>query len=178
MKKIVLSSIVALTLANADTNIHGGVDLKSTNINGTSAMLVGGGGGITYKNGISIGGAGYGLYNDNIKASGSYSNKNLSLGYGGMLIGYHTMANNIFSLNTTVLLGGGGIKAGTDDGDTGTGGFVAEVGTTAHLNLTKYVGLQAGVSYRYFNSTDAGGLSANDINGLTYSVGLLFHLYQ
>ena len=176
MKKIIVGTLVTISsLWGADCSGYGGVDIKTTTINSKSAMLIGGGGGRVFDNGIILGGAGYGLMTNNIKANGTYNTKKIKQGYGGMLIGYEFLPKGFINFNTTLLLGGGGISAGTDDSDTQNGSFVSELSATLHLNLTPYAGLQAGVSYRYFATVNSGSLSATDINGLSVNAGLLFH---
>ncbi|MBN1500945.1 MAG: hypothetical protein JW982_12365 [Spirochaetes bacterium] len=94
--------------------------------------------------------------------------KNVSIGWGGVLFEYHFMPRSLvhFSIGTT--LGAGGIAFynphdDTDDDTYNTDSFfVAEPELAAYINITKFARLGAAASYRYSYGINTDGFSDAD----------------
>jgi hypothetical protein len=52
--------------------------------------------------------------------------------------------------------------------------FVVEPGVQVELNIFRWMRFSPGVSYRFVNGSDAGGLTDNDLRDISYNVSLKF----
>ena len=158
----------------------GGPVLKITEINDETGIMVGGRGGWIINHTFVIGGGGYGLAND-IKAKDVISVQKLYLdmGYGGLEMEYIINSSRLIHLSFHTLIGAGGInyegRGGRFDyNDDPDAFFVAEPGANVMLNVTEFLRVGVGVSYRYINGVDLVGLKDTDLDGASANLTLKF----
>lgn len=172
------------TLFSGETNYsgYGALDLKGTTIAGQNSMLIGGHGGLLINNTFAIGLGGYGSV---IRHTAPYSlvtpnpfnnsrNLVLDMGYGGFVFEYINNSDDLLHFNANVLLGGGGASHSSFRGvynemdrwndvpSPCTFFWVVEPSVNLELNVTSFMRVGAGVSYRYVQGTNWDNL--NTIN--------------
>lgn len=160
----------------------GGPVITFSEIQGSSAVMVGGRGGWIINHMITLGGAGYGLVTriPTVPAAGGGDSLSLSLGYGGFEVGYILNSHKLTHLSMFLLIGAG--SAGhavwtADEFDMNQEGnvfFVLEPSVEAVLNVTDFLRLSAGVSYRYISGLDMAGFSNSDFSGPAARLSLKF----
>lgn len=177
--------------ARADTNTessqtvfgtatrHGGYgapELKMTTITGDAAILAGAQGGWIIDGKVVIGVAGYALmstHTPNAALWRATGESRLELGYGGLRVSYVLLPQNVVHFTFSTIVGGGGLAIATKNPARSNGiethdgaGFIAlEPQVEAEINLTPYVRLALGASYRYLGDTVLSGLRASDLSG-------------
>lgn len=145
---------------------YAGPVLKYSAVDGAPAFFLGGRAGIVIAldstNSLSVGGGMYGLMTG-VEASTpelSGEPRYLQFGYGGIELEYTLRPGNLLHLSTSTLLGVGRADYDADDYAYGAHGFghawgggpaffVAEPGVGATLNLTPFLRLGLGASYRF-----------------------------
>ncbi|MFW5807545.1 MAG: hypothetical protein ACOC2H_10420 [Spirochaetota bacterium] len=164
----------------------GGPFMSTSEINGTKAYFLGGRGAVLFNRTFLLGGGGCGLVypTDRSDITGipySGEDKYLHMGYGGGLIGINLFQQNIINLSITSLIGAGGLyfsdithdedhqkceqqcdKCGDDFN--GESFFVMEPTVMLHLNVSRWMRVGAGVSYRYTNGISTQDLTDEDFN--------------
>lgn len=163
---------------------HGGYgagELKLTQLNGELGLMVGGRGGWIINSVFSIGGAGYGLVT-NHKISDYYgkdSSAYLRLGYGGVYLMYINQSDELIHFTVSTLIGAGSAlytKSWSEliDHDWNynkswnreiTPFFIIEPGIGVELNLTSFMRIELGASYRIVSGVDMTRTKNSDITG-------------
>ncbi len=166
-----------------------GTTIKVGELNSQEAFWIGGDVGIIFDEDLGIGLAGYGLVNsvrsDNASADGN--SLYFQSGYGGLLIEPALFENKVFSLSFPSLFGLGGIAETSTRGlidevhsfeleeDEILGGdvfWVLEPGAQLNLNVTRWMKINAGVSYRKAYGLDLPNSSSKQLDGLQGTVSL------
>lgn len=158
--------------------------LKISNVNNGTGVFIGGRGGWIINHTFVLGLGGYGLVTD-VKANNLISINNsdafLALGYGGFELEYIVMSDNLVHFTAYALIGGGSVTYrgelwdDWDDWDFGHDSFfVIEPALNAELNITSFMRLNAGFSYRFFSGLDFDDLKSSDLGGFTTSFTLKF----
>ncbi len=159
---------------------YGGPEVKFTNINNQFGLLVGGRGGWIINHSIVLGGAGYGLTNAvDAKVLGPDSAKYLAFGYGGFVIEWIIKSDKMIHFSISSLIGGGGAgfrkDLHNDNAEDRDDAFlVIEPGATVELNVTKFLRLSLGASYRYVNGIESTATSDESLSGLSVAILLRF----
>ena len=170
------------TLLNGDIESggFGGPSVRVTNINGESAILVGGHGGWIINHTFVLGGGGYGIVND-VKAKVTDSiHQYIEMGYGGLEFQYIASSDKLLHLSMEVLVGGGGIGYKPEDNDVFDSArkhdtfFILEPSVHANLNVTQFFRIAAGVSYRYVSGLKSIVSTNVDLSGPSASLILKF----
>jgi hypothetical protein len=155
---------------------------QTTKINGNLSNLAGGKAAWIINHSISLGGAGYGLTypTDRDEFTGSpYEgiDTKIGLGFGGVLVEYFFWPLSIVTLAPGIMVGGGGLAfynpAEEEDEDQGNPPdtfFIAMPELNVYINVTEYVRIGAGISYRFVNGVNHEGLSDSDIEGFSFSI--------
>ncbi len=172
-------------ILNPDKIEHGGylavVDQLSR-INGNFANLTGGK--ITWiiNHSLSLGAEGYGLTypTDREKFTGKTydgTDKRINFGFGGGVIEYFFWPDSIITLSPGIMAGGGGVEWYNPEIETGDENksatdsfFVLMPELNVYLNVTEYIRIGAGVSYRYVKGIDQVEFSDKDVNGFSFSL--------
>lgn len=152
----------------------------------TWGHFVGGRGGFILNDIFIIGGGGYGLVHPDKreKLSGeTYTGTEpyIHMGYGGGLLELHFSPKSLFHISAGVLLGAGGITFDTKSEDTdndrerhGDTFFVAEPEINLFVNVTRFLRIGIGASYRYVNGINSEELSDSDFRGPAAQVMFAF----
>jgi hypothetical protein len=152
----------------------------------TYSHFVGGRGGLIINDIFVIGGGGYGLvYPDRRdKLSGeTYTGTEpyVHMGYGGGLLELHIYPKSLIHLSAGVLIGAGGItfdSSKPEDSDDnqrhGDSFFVAEPELNLYVNVTRFLRIGIGASYRFVNGINSDELSDSDFRGPTAQVMFAF----
>lgn len=172
----------------------GGVVSKLTPIRGEMAYMVGGYGGWLIDHRLMLGLGGYGLVTNvraTTQAEQAYSPFGeplyVEFGYGGLMFEYILAPHKLVHVNAQVLIGAGGVNYREDwydnmldDNHARRYGrtealFVAEPAVNVELNLTEWMRLSAGASYRFVNGVDGLiGLENKDLSGASGQLALKF----
>ncbi len=168
----------------------GGVELKISPIgrDNTNAVLMGGRGGWIINHTFVLGGGGYGLVSD-IPADwveerwyeGEAQPYYLNFGYGGLLLAYIHNSDALLHYELWSIIGGGAVDVRTraDVGEmyshmSGDGVFVAEPGINIMLNVTPFLRIGAGASYRYVAGVNDPRLTNEDLTNFSGQIILKF----
>jgi hypothetical protein len=157
----------------------GGPVLKMTRLHDSFGLLVGGRGGWIINYTLSIGGGGYGLVNSIEGPEGipGMTDPLLSVGYGGFEIEYIRRSGRLIHPVISLLLGAGSAgyrESWEEDLDSGNDGednptwdsfFIAESGIAVELNVTGFMRIDAGASYRFVSGLDQNDLTGSAIGG-------------
>jgi hypothetical protein len=156
--------------------------MRSTLLGGHPGLLVGGQGGWIINHTLTVGGGGYGLvnpitYGEMMHRRPPAPDQYLQMGYGGVLLQYHFFADWLINGSVGVLIGAGGVGFGPREGELQEGVmqpfFVTEPEATVYLNVTEWMRVGAGVSYRYLTTGERCSLpSQSDLNGYAGSLAL------
>ena len=188
MKKHILIILVILTsTALAQEQIlfsgitsHGGFGgpvLKLSQFDDDLGLLVGGRGGWIIGHAITIGGGGYGLTNDiPILYDNTDTTQYLDFGYGGFELGLILASNRLIHFSINSLIGGGAIgyrnsifdKPDNWDHDWDNHNdqvFVIEPGINLIANLTRWLRMGIGLSYRHVTGVDLAAVDNKFLSG-------------
>ncbi len=165
----------------------GGPVVKMTRMQDSFGVLVGGRGGWIINHTLSLGGGGYGLVS-RIRApggGGALEDPVLRIGYGGFEIGYTPRSDRLMHPALFLLIGGG--SAGTresweedldddwQDDPSLDSFFILEPGVAIELNVTRFMRVDAGGSFRFVSGLEKDGLTESAIGGpsavLTFKFG-------
>jgi len=154
-----------IDMDNARVGGFGGPIFKTSQIKGEQTFEIGGGGGATFttgKHSVMLGGAGYGLVNELDWGV----NEKLEMGYGGFLIGYTYNPEALVHVDSQLLLGAGGVHTiGSDNKTSDTGTFlITEISSQVEINVTEFMEIGFGASYRLATDPSINGLSGGDIS--------------
>ncbi len=157
---------------------YGGPRLAYGRIAGRDAVTVGGEGGWIINHSIILGVAGCGLVSSQ-PAPGAYaSNEDLTLGYGGLMLGYTFFSDRLVHGTLSALVGAGGMgtrsRFGPDTRDLNDAFFVFEPTATVELNVARHFRLGAALSYRLVRGVETDGITNSDLSGLFGSMVLKF----
>ena len=142
----------------------GGPFMNFTMLNKEFAYMMGGGGGIII-NDFMIGGYGIGLANTLLYEN---TDEEISFGHGGFWIGYHLVPNRIVHSVIQVQLGWGGLNSKDRSGvliDNLDKVFIITPIIEAEMNITRFLRIGIGGSYRIAAFVDNNFLSTNDLSG-------------
>lgn len=142
----------------------GGPFMNFTMLNQEFAYMMGGGGGIII-NDFMIGGYGIGLANTLLIDN---TDEEISFGHGGFWLGYQLMPNRIVHPVIQLQLGWGGLNSKDRSGvliDNLDKIFVITPIIEAEMNITRFLRISMGGSYRIASFVDNNFLNANDLSG-------------
>ncbi len=165
-----------IDLENARVGGFGGPVFKTSQIGGEQTFEMGGMGGATFttgKHSILLGGGGYGLVNE---LDWDNSTK-LEMGYGGFIVGYTYNPEALVHVDTQLLLGAGGVTAIDPSGvlDDDTGSFlISELTAQVEVNVTEFMEIGIGASYRIASKPGISGLSASDLSKPGFLISFQF----
>jgi len=175
MKKLLLAVILILftvpIIASAEEKTlisgeiesggYGGPVVKLSGVNNEFVVFMGGRGGWIINHAFIVGGGGYGLVTD------VYANGNkLSLGYGGLELGYVIMSDSLVHFTAHTLFGFGGVSFENDPASADEV-LVIEPEATVVVNITEFFRIAAGVSYRFVTGVATAGVSDASLSGLS-----------
>lgn len=154
-----------IDMDNARVGGFGGPVFKSTTIQGEPTFEIGGMGGATFttgKHSVMLGGGGFGLVNELNSDNGD----RLEMGYGGFIMGYTYDPESLVHVDTTILLGAGGITPIDSDNAIGPGKtfLITEVTAALEVNLTRFMEVGIGGSYRLTSDPEISGLNSADLS--------------
>ena len=170
------------TLSQSDVR-HGGFGgpvVKLTQIDNRFGVLVGGRGGWIINGSFVIGGAGYGLANqDNFEhvTNAVGDRGRLTMGYGGVELTYVHRPDDLVHLSLGALIGAGGLvwnPTGPSGGQNDDAFFVIEPELDVVLNVTTFFRVGLGASYRFARDVKLFDLRNGDLSGLAGVVTLKF----
>jgi hypothetical protein len=173
------------TLLGSDIS-HGGFGgpvVKLTQVNDQFGVMVGGRGGWILDHRFVIGGGGYGL-TDTVKGNEiAFGNTpDIMMGYGGVEFEYIINPDQVFHLSVYTLLGGGGVFYNPDrdfnwDDEESDAFFVAEPAVNLIVNMTHFLRIGVGMSYRLITGVELEGLSDSDLSGIAGNITLKFGIF-
>ncbi|EAR10894.1 hypothetical protein [Reinekea blandensis] len=154
-----------IDMDNARVGGFGGPLFKVSQIQNEQTFEIGGMGGATFttgKHSIMLGGGGYGLVNE----LGWNNGDKLDMGYGGLMLGYTYDPEALVHVDTTLLLGAGGVTTiDTDTDISDTGSFlITELSAAVEVNLTEFLEIGVGGAYRLASDPSLPGLNSNDLS--------------
>ncbi len=157
---------------------YGGPRVTYGRVAGHDALYLGGEGAWVVNHQYILGGAVNALVT-NQPAPGAYvDTHDLTMVYGGGMIGYTLLPRRLVHVTFTTLIGAGGLGRrirGTDS-ETGFGDsfFVLEPMITADLNVARFMKAGLALSLRLVRGVEVAGLSNGDLSGLFGSFVLKF----
>ncbi|MEJ2042267.1 MAG: hypothetical protein P8X74_13000 [Reinekea sp.] len=161
-----------IDLDNASVGGFGGPTFKYSRIMGQDSLEIGGMGGATFttgKHSIMIGGGGYGLVNE--------VDENIDMGYGGLVFGYTYNPEAIAHVDSRLLLGAGSIEElhnpGSDDDVMGSF-LVAELSTQLDVNVTNFMEIGFGASYRTVTKPSKVNIANKDLSSPSLFISIQF----
>ena len=173
-----------------DLNAFGAADLKVSDFMSERALVVGAYGGFIINRRYLFGVAGYGLVT-NVEFEGTVPGQatpkqlNLHGGYGGIRIGGTSAPGELIHISIPMVLGAGSWEgvdkafctnnpAGSEFTVENSVCVVAEPGIEIEFNITNYVRLGDGVTYRYVSGTELENVKDDDISGTTAMISFRF----
>lgn len=166
-----------IDLDNARVGGFGGPVFKTSEINGDQTFEMGGIGGATFttgKHSIMLGGGGFGLVNELDWTNGN----KLEMGYGGFILGYTYNPEALVHVDTQLLLGAGGVAVidpASSSVSTDTGSFlISELTAQVEVNVTEFMEIGIGASYRVASDPSISGLSAADLSNPGFVISFQF----
>jgi hypothetical protein len=197
---IILFALGSIVYPQEETLLEGGIEsggfggpvVKFTQIKKEFGVLVGGYGGWLINHTFMIGGGGYGLVNK-IRASEEAQTAyqlylgrpvNLEMGYGGVVLEYIDNSNALVHFAFNTLIGAGGVtynERDNDDWDWNDNNnrptdafFIVEPELKAELNVTTFLRINIGGSYRFVSGINIIGLKNSDIAGPSANITFKF----
>ena len=168
------------------TGSFGGPVVKYTSLRDQGALMVGGRGGWIINHSLSIGGGGYGVVTEVNAPSEALPGEgplDIEFGYGGLELEYTVHPHAIGHWSIYTLVGGGSANYVKDVGpvskshdqvsDSDTV-FVVEPAIKAELNVTPWMRVTTGVSYRMVRGVNQVMLRNKDLSGIAGSLGFKF----
>jgi hypothetical protein len=204
--KILLLTLILSGTALYGQQIHTLFDDESVSLGGYFApvlkygifsdeagIMIGGKGAMVLNHRFTLGGGGYFLIGDvEHQQSPSSRYRYLNLAYGGLELGYVHEWDEVVHATFNVLLGHGGVgyRRGiwneiidgnfSDDDifdDEVDNFFILEPSISVNLNLTRWLHLSAGASYRLVTDVDLPGLQNEDLRGISLQTAIEFGLF-
>jgi hypothetical protein len=169
------------TLFSGDVR-HGGFGspvLRVSTLDNRAALYVGGRGGWILNFGsehsLTIGGGGYGLVTDHrLPEDILGAERFLVFGYGGPELGYVNRTNQVVHFSVQALIGAGGVMHrtghwygwdGPQYGERANTVFVAEPGVDLEVNVTRFMRMTVGGSYRFVSGSRTVGVTDGHLSG-------------
>ncbi len=162
---------------------YGGPAVRFTRLSGDFAVLAGGRGGWIINRHFVLGGAGFGNGATGV-ATGfrlpSGREAGLTLGYGGVDLGWVSQPMRLVHLTVATLIGGGGVGYRNRDQDEndrvgGTDRFlVLEPQAALELNVAPHVRIEAGASYRWTDGARLATVGDADLRGVAGTLTFKF----
>jgi len=171
---------------DAEFGGYGAAVLKVGSMNGQSAWFAGMRGGWIINRSIAVGGGFYGLAADiqapgETRAAFNRNNLELDLSWGGLECEYILRPERLLHVSVSTLLGAGTVAVRDesasnerDDFDRTDEVFVLEPALNATLNVTAWLRVSAGLSYRAVTDLSISGVEASDLGGATGTVTVRF----
>ena len=162
---------------------YGGPIVKIGEIDGETAVWIGGKGGWVINHGLVIGGAGYGLVSEVHEVEiDSTRSRRLACGYGGLMLEYIYEPYKIVHMNAGVLIGAGGVGHLYNDDDdddywhetNGDAFFALEPSLGIELNIARHIRCELGASYLYTSGAELSDLEDKDLRGVSGYASLKF----
>jgi len=177
------SDVQTLISGDIEHGGFGGPVVKISEIGDQSAIFIGGRGGWIINHALVIGAGGYGM----VSEVNTAANTVVEMGYGGLEVGGILGSNSLLHIAGQVLIGGGGVTEHDQDifdpepeeWETYPF-FVLEPGVDLELNVTSFMRLTGGVSYRYISGLDLPVYMENDFpqsddfSGMSFVIGMKF----
>lgn len=164
---------------------YGAPAAKFTPIDGKFGLLTGGYGGVLLNGKVMLGAGAYSLVNnvDMPTVNTNGQKEYLNLWYTGLVFEYIHNSDKLIHWTAGTLIGGGAAGRRNKnwwDGDEfdkdhtydNHGFFVAEPYANVELNITKYLRLDVGASYRYVAGSNTTGITDGKLGGPSINVGL------
>ena len=161
----------------------GGIALKFTSYQDHIAFMSGGRGACIINNRFTFGGAGYGIANSiPLKSPGPDTSRYLKMGYGGVEFGYIFFSKKTYYFGSSLLAAGGATFWQSKPKSEREAIFgndlrifaVVEPTLYGVMRVTRSIGLNMGVSYRYAKGAESSYVNDRDLSGLSAYIGLLF----
>lgn len=155
---------------------YGGPHVKVSRIVDSTALFVGGRGGWIIGDHLVLGGGGYGLANRVQEPELG----RIGMGYGGLFIEGIAFPHNLVHVAGGAMLGFGGVSYGADDtaedlvDSQSRALLLLEPEVHAQLNITPFLQLAVGLSYRWIAGSGDENLSSEDLSALAGSFLLKF----
>jgi hypothetical protein len=171
---------------SVDSGGFGGPVVKVTSINDQATLMVGGRGGWIIGHSLVIGGGGYGVTTEVNATEGAIADQgplNLQFGYGGLELEYRIHPQSLGHIGFYTLIGGGSTTYVKDAGSLAASVervgatdsvFVVEPGVNAELNVTRWLHLNAGMTYRVVTGVTQAALRNGDLSGFTGALTFKF----
>jgi hypothetical protein len=161
---------------------YGAPHVKLTTVAGHAGLLVGGEGAWIIAHSLLLGGGGYGLVTSTDapeEARSTFGSNTLTLGYGGVRVGYIIAPHDLWHVTASLLIGGGGVSVVERNGsDTRTyrsaSVFALEPDIALELNVAPMIRAGVDASYRYMSDSGIPGLSRSQIGGPAAGVLVAF----
>jgi hypothetical protein len=174
-----------LIKGNVETHGFGTPVVKYSRVFDQDSVLVGARGGVIINKSFVLGAAAYGVANDVTAPSSAFPQRaplDLQFGYGGLELEYIVKPESVAHLSVSSLVGVGGTRfvehGSRFDRDDRIGDpdvfFVLEPGVNAEVNVTSWLHLNGGVSYRVVNGVEQVGLTNDDFRGAAATVSVRF----
>lgn len=198
MKRI-LAAVMFLAVASASVSAYDmtetliGGDVKSgfyagpvakfAQIDSKWGLMFGGRGGWLIDNTLAIGGAGYGLVQNNIKSDLTDSTGNKAvygMGYGGVEMEFMIEPDALMHASISTLIGAGNIgfyEKNTSKSIETSSFYVIEPGIAFELNVTKNFRLDLAYSHRFVSGVDMNSLTNEKVNGPSVSLMFKFGVF-
>jgi hypothetical protein len=163
----------------------GGPTVKASPVRGQLGVWTGGYGGVLIDGTFFLGGGGWGLSSDVPASADVAPSRSLAVGYGGIVLEYIANSDKLLHYGGGVFIGWGGAgyvdrnlnsfrRNGNNSFNQDSGFFVVEPSIFGELNLTKWMRLNAGVSYRAASNVRLEGLSNADLSGIAGNLTVKF----
>jgi hypothetical protein len=167
----------------------GGPEVRYTRIADQDGLMLGARGGIIVNRSLVLSGAAYGMVTEIDSPTPSdplalFAATDIRFGYGGFQLEYIVKPDAVAHVSLSALVGGGatqqvidrpgrGVRDDDEIGET-DGFFVFEPGVNLEVNMTRWLHLAGGVSYRAVNGVERPYLSNSDLSGISATVGVKF----
>jgi hypothetical protein len=177
----VLAQDETLFSGDLESGGYGGPLVQVTQMNGETGVLVGGQGGWIINHQLVLGGKGYGLANS-IGVEGADDLK-LEFGAGGFMLEYMMNPSKLVHFSIHSMFGAGAVRYVERDYDrdydydvdtSEDTFFIAEPGFNLVLNVTDYMRVGGGATYRYINGVNYETLTNSDLSGVSGQVFIKF----
>ncbi|MGX5816968.1 hypothetical protein ACWKWU_02155 [Chitinophaga lutea] len=149
---------------------------KVSTFDGQFAVFTGAYGGVFLNKKFLLGAGGYGLATRH--RPDGHSDRSWGFWYTGAVFEYVHNSDKLFHWSAGALLGGGSIseresfQKGRDRVYASSGVFVAEPWVQAEMNVTKYLRVVAGGSYRQTLGAGGVAISNGDLSGPSFQLGV------
>ena len=154
--------------SNIESGGFGGFATKFTSMQGDFAVLLGGRAGWIINRTLVLGGGGYGVVSDLWTDVYDQYNRpgKLQMGYGGFDMEVLLRSDDLVHLTLQGLIGGGGVTYRFDPvhPTSWDAVFVAEPGVNLELNVTHFMRVSVGGSYRFVQDVDLVGVTNQDLS--------------